>query len=243
MLARSERKSRTLFFFQSNIFFPCVFRPVRGDLPRVWLRMLWRIHFTIYWLFFKSYLLSRHHFHANSFKILFHALQQYVWRHWTVHLSLLPLKLRLQLSDGGWGGGRTWTEQIMFSAHIICLPGDHTKARENWGRDGKKIYDWPPILHPSAARPSSLRLSIWPPPQSGQRGPSATGNKWLGRMGQRLSASCCHTREEGDLEKHLRGIMMIITTLKWNFNRFIVMRARFDFYQRPPCGPLLHPEI
>lgn len=141
------------------------------------------------------------------------------------------------------GGWRTWTEQIMFSAHIICLPGDHTKARENWGRDGKKNL-W------LAANPSSVRCSsilaaplYLAPPQSGQRGPSATGNKWLGRMGQRLSASWCHTREEGDLEKHLRGIMIIITTLKWNFNRFIVMRARFDFYQRPPCGPLLHPEI
>lgn len=132
-----------------------------------------------------------------------------------VHLSLPPLKLRRQLSDRKDAEKRTWTEQIMLSVHIICLPGI-TQRRENWGRDEKNPWL---AANPSSVRCSSiLAVSLYlappPPPSSGQPGPSATGNKWPGPISQRLSASCCHTSKGRNLEKHLRGIVVVTTTFQ-----------------------------
>lgn len=160
MLARSERKSRTLFFFQSDIFFLCGFGPVRGDSHRVWLCVLWRIRFTIYWIFFQKLFVITPSFSCQFF-------QDIISRPAAVCLTPLngssfspALKIEtatFRRERRGGGGGRTWTEQIMFSAHIICLPGDHTKARENWGRDekrsmtGRQSFIRPLLVHPRCA--------------------------------------------------------------------------------------------
>lgn len=130
--------------------------------PLVWLCA--DIYWQIFYFFLKSHLYSLHNFHASSLRCdfmacssIFDAAERMIlW----VHLSLPPLKLRPQLSDGKdrWRGGRrTWTEQIMFSVHIICLP-EITQRREKTGRGkGKKSltsrqsFIRPLLVHPRCA--------------------------------------------------------------------------------------------
>lgn len=108
-----------------------------------------------------------------------------------VHLSLLSLKLRSQLSlisDRQSSGELNRTNNV-FRAHHLSDGRSH-KGRENWGGEKKNLW---PAANPSfVSRSSILSVPLYLAlPQSGQQSPSATGDKWSSQGGGgQLTASC-----------------------------------------------------